>query len=99
MVSRWSHDNYVVNASKDEVSKVFVENYLPPDKAAHSFNPIVINTGSKLIVVDTGLGPANFEQSKGKLGQFQTNLAAAGIDRNNVDTVIISHFHGISTDF
>jgi glyoxylase-like metal-dependent hydrolase (beta-lactamase superfamily II) len=94
MVSRWSHDNYVVNASKDEVSKVFVENYLPPDKAAHSFNPIVINTGSKLIVVDTGLGPANFEQSKGKLGQFQTNLAAAGIDRNNVDTVIISHFHG-----
>ena len=87
-------DNYVVNASKDEVSKVFVENYLPPDKATHSFNPIVINTGSKLIVVDTGLGPANFEQSKGKVGQFQTNLAAAGIDRNNVDTVIISHFHG-----
>ncbi len=87
-------DNYVVNASKDEVSKVFVENYLPPDKAAHSFNPIVINTGSKLIVVDTGLGPANFEQSKGRVGQFQTNLAAAGIDRNNVDTVIISHFHG-----
>jgi len=87
-------DNYVVNASKDEVSKVFVENYLPPDKAAHSFNPIVINTGSKLIVVDTGLGPANFEQSKGKVGQFQTNLAAAGIDRNTVDTVIISHFHG-----
>jgi glyoxylase-like metal-dependent hydrolase (beta-lactamase superfamily II) len=86
-------DNYVVNASKDEVGKVFAENFLPPDKATHSYNPIVINTGSKLVVVDTGLGPATLEQSKGTLGQFQTNLAAAGIDRNNVDTVIISHFH------
>ena len=86
-------DNYVVNAPKDEVGKVFVENHLPPDKAIHSYNPMVINTGSKLILVDTGLGPAQFEQSKGTLGQFQTNLAAAGIDHNNVDTVIISHFH------
>jgi glyoxylase-like metal-dependent hydrolase (beta-lactamase superfamily II) len=87
-------DNYVVNASKDEVGKVFAENYLPPDKATHSYNPIVINTGSKLVVVDTGLGPATLQESKGTLGQFQTNLTAAGIDRNNVDTVIISHFHG-----
>ena len=87
-------DNYVVNASKDDVSKAFAESYLPPDKATQSYNPIVINTGSKLVVVDTGLGPATFEQSKGRVGQFQTNLAAAGIDRNNVDAVIISHFHG-----
>jgi glyoxylase-like metal-dependent hydrolase (beta-lactamase superfamily II) len=87
-------DNYVVNASKDEVSKAFADNYMPSDKATHSYSPIVINTGSKLVVVDTGLGPATYEQSKGKVGQFQTNLAAAGIDRNSVDTVIISHFHG-----
>jgi glyoxylase-like metal-dependent hydrolase (beta-lactamase superfamily II) len=87
-------DNYVANASKDEVSKAFADNYMPPDKATHSYSPIVINTGSKLVVVDTGLGPATFEQSKGKAGQFQTNLVAAGIDRNSVDTVIISHFHG-----
>ena len=35
-----------------------------------------------------------FEQSKGAVGQYHTNLQAAGIDRNAVDTVIISHFHG-----
>ncbi len=35
-----------------------------------------------------------YEQRKGIVGQFHTNLAAAGIDRNAVDTVIISHFHG-----
>jgi glyoxylase-like metal-dependent hydrolase (beta-lactamase superfamily II) len=87
-------DNYVANASKDDVSKAFAENYMPPDKPTHSYSPIVINTGSKLVVVDTGLGPATYEQSKGKVGQFQMNLAAAGIDRNSVDMVIISHFHG-----
>jgi glyoxylase-like metal-dependent hydrolase (beta-lactamase superfamily II) len=87
-------DNYVANASKEEVSKAFADNYMPADKATQSYSPIVVNTGSKLIVIDTGLGPATYESSKGKLGQFQTNLAAADIDRNNVDTVIISHFHG-----
>ena len=48
----------------------------------------------KLVVIDTGTGEANFERSKGVGGQFQTNLKAAGIDRNAVDMVIISHFHG-----
>ena len=58
------------------------------------FTPVVVNTGSKLVVIDTGLGPAQYEQSKGAVGQFHANLAAAGIDRNAVDAVIISHFHG-----
>jgi glyoxylase-like metal-dependent hydrolase (beta-lactamase superfamily II) len=87
-------DNYVANASKEEVSKAFADNYMPPDKATQSYSPIVVNTGSKLVVIDTGLGPTTYEQSKGRLGQFQTNLAAAEIDRNNVDIVIVSHFHG-----
>ena len=64
------------------------------DKLTAPFTPVVVNTGGKLVVIDTGFGPATFEQTKGALGQFQSNLAAAGIDRNAVDTVIISHFHG-----
>jgi glyoxylase-like metal-dependent hydrolase (beta-lactamase superfamily II) len=58
------------------------------------YNPVVVNTGSKLVVIDTGTGEATFERSKGATGQFQRNLAAAGIDRNAVDVVLISHFHG-----
>ena len=58
------------------------------------YTPVVVNTGSKLVVIDTGTGEANFERTKGVAGQFVKNLAAAGIDRNQVDTVIISHFHG-----
>ncbi len=65
-----------------------------PDEIAVPYTPIVVNTGSKLVVIDTGTGEANFERSKGVAGQFHSNLKAAGIDRNQVDTVIISHFHG-----
>jgi glyoxylase-like metal-dependent hydrolase (beta-lactamase superfamily II) len=32
--------------------------------------------------------------SKGAVGQFATNMAAAGVDPKAVDMVVISHFHG-----
>jgi glyoxylase-like metal-dependent hydrolase (beta-lactamase superfamily II) len=60
----------------------------------HAYTPVVVNTGSKLVAIDTGLGLGMFEQSKGAVGQYHSNLQAAGIDRNAVDVVIISHFHG-----
>jgi glyoxylase-like metal-dependent hydrolase (beta-lactamase superfamily II) len=58
------------------------------------YNPIVVNTGSRLVLIDTGGGEATFKNSKGMAGQLMTNLAAAGIDANAIDTVIISHYHG-----
>src|SRR5262249_4226792 len=86
-------DNYVGNASKSEVNAALAANHLPPDKVSHSYSPAVVNTGSKLVVTDTGLGLGMHQQSKGAGGQFHGNLAAAGIDPNAVDVVIISHFH------
>lgn len=89
-------DGFVANKSREEVNKGLGEAFLSPapDMIAVPYTPIVVNTGSKLVVIDTGTGEANFERSKGAAGQFQNNLKAAGIDRNQVDTVIISHFHG-----
>jgi glyoxylase-like metal-dependent hydrolase (beta-lactamase superfamily II) len=87
-------DGYVTNAPIAEVQKALEEVYIPHGQMIHHYSPIVVNTGSKLIVIDTGLGAHTFKQTKGVLGQFMTNLAAAGIDRNAVDQVIISHFHG-----
>src|SRR5690606_26764244 len=48
----------------------------------------------RLVAIDAGLGPAMFEKSKGRVGQYQANLKAAGIDPKTVDVVVISHFHG-----
>jgi glyoxylase-like metal-dependent hydrolase (beta-lactamase superfamily II) len=87
-------DSYVKNAKKDDVGAAFAAGYMDRDKVTAPFTPVVVDTGAKLVVIDTGNGPAQYEQSKGAVGQFHTNLAAAGIDRGAVDTVIISHFHG-----
>ena len=87
-------DTYVANAPKDAVNAALAANYLPTDKATHFYAPIVVNTGSKLVVIDTGLGPTVFQNSKGMAGQFHSNIAASGIALDKIDTVIISHFHG-----
>jgi len=87
-------DAYVANAPKPDVNAALEADFLAKDKVTHAYTPIVINTGSKLVAIDTGLGLGMFEQSKGAVGQYHSNLQAAGIDRNVVDVVIISHFHG-----
>ena len=87
-------DNFLRNASRGQWGPALSSVYMDPENPAFVFTPIVVNTGSKLVVMDTGNGVGAYEQSKGTLGQFQTNLAAAGIDAKSVDTVVISHFHG-----
>jgi len=87
-------DAYVANAPKADVNAALEADFLAKDKVTHPYTPVVINTGSKLVAIDTGLGLGMFEQSKGAVGQYHSNLQAAGIDRNVVDVVIISHFHG-----
>jgi glyoxylase-like metal-dependent hydrolase (beta-lactamase superfamily II) len=87
-------DNIVVNAKREDVNAALAALHMEQDVFVTPYNPIVVNTGSKLVVIDTGLGEAAFNASKGANGQFLTNLAAAGIDANAVDAVIISHYHG-----
>ncbi len=55
-----------------------------------SFNAFLINTGSKLVLVDTGAG-SNFGPTLGKLA---TNLKAAGYLPEQIDEIYITHMHG-----
>ena len=87
-------DDIVTNVKREEVNAALVAAHREPDVFVTPYNPIVVNTGQKLVVIDTGLGEAGFKASKGANGQFLTNLAAAGIDPKAIDTVIISHYHG-----
>ena len=54
------------------------------------FNTTLVNTGSKLVLLDTGNGPGRGPT----VGLVAANLAAAGVDPKTIDTVVISHFHG-----
>jgi glyoxylase-like metal-dependent hydrolase (beta-lactamase superfamily II) len=87
-------DKFVVNVSKDEAIKAAVAAYMPEGKVTIPFSPMIVNTGSKLVAIDTGNGLGANAASKGAVGQARLNMEAAGIDPKQIDIVIISHFHG-----
>ncbi len=87
-------EDHVTNIKRDVVNAALAEVFMEKDMMTTPYNPICVNTGAKLCVIDTGTGEANYKKSNGVGGQFVTNLAAAGIDRGAIDTVIISHYHG-----
>jgi len=91
-------DGFVLNAKKDKVNAALEKAFLPRDKVTVQFAPLVINTGGKLVVIDPGNGAAANATSKGAVGQFASNLAAAGINPKDVDMVVISHFHSDHVD-
>ena len=70
-------------------AKTLEANFLPADKVPTSVNAWLVNTGDKLILVDTGaanvLAPT--------LGQLVKNLAATGVDPGAVDMVVLTHMH------
>jgi len=85
---------FVLNVKPEEVNAALREAYMEPGVFIGPYNPIVLNTGTRLVLVDTGTSEANYIASKGVAGQLLTNMAASGIDPKAVDTVIISHYHG-----
>lgn len=86
-------DNFVRNASKQDIGAALQAGFMGTDTLATPYNPLVVNTGSKLVLIDAGLGAAAFDQSKGTLGQLASNLNAAGLQASAFDAVIITHCH------
>jgi glyoxylase-like metal-dependent hydrolase (beta-lactamase superfamily II) len=87
-------DAYTTNVPKAAVNAALEKAFLPKDQITTFFAPLVLNIGGKLVVIDTGNGAAAFAASKGNVGQFAGNMAAAGFDPKAIDMVVISHFHG-----
>jgi glyoxylase-like metal-dependent hydrolase (beta-lactamase superfamily II) len=86
-------DKFVANLSKDEALAAGEAAYMPKGMVTIPFNPQLINTGSKLVLIDTGNGIANFEASKGAVGRTLQNLQAAGVEAKKIDVVLLSHLH------
>src|SRR5664279_3929132 len=86
-------DTFVTNVPKEEALAAAEAAYMPKGMVTVPFNPQLINTGSKLVLIDSGNGAANFEPSKGAVGRTLQNLAAAGVDAKSIDIVLLSHLH------
>jgi len=82
-------DKFVRNAAYGDVQRAMADAFMPAEKLATPFTTLLVNTGAKLILLDTGTG-GQVAPTAGTLAQ---NLAAAGVDPKSIDTVVISHFH------
>ncbi len=81
---------FVRNISNEEVLAAAEAAYMPKGSIIAPFNPVVVNTGPKLVLIDTGYGPGLGPT----VGLLPATLAAAGFDPRTIDIVLISHMHG-----
>src|SRR5262245_33320580 len=82
-------EKFIKNVAWSDVQKTLADNFLPTDKLPLPFTPLLVNTGTKLILIDTGTAGQLAPTAPG----IGPTLAAAGIDPGSIDVILISHFH------
>jgi glyoxylase-like metal-dependent hydrolase (beta-lactamase superfamily II) len=82
-------DKMMSHITPDEVRKLLAESFesLPVET---SINAYLINTGSKLLLVDAGAGTL----FRGHGGRLLASLQAAGYSPSDIDAVLLTHLHG-----
>lgn len=80
---------YMKNISEKEVKKLSARMFLNSEKMPTSVNTYLINTGSKLVLVDAGNG-SSLDPNRGKMMQ---NIKASGYEPAQVDAIMITHMH------
>ena len=82
-------DRLLVGISPAEIQALLARNFQTP-KAETSINAFLINTGTKLLLVDTGAGK---DFGPGIAGSLQANIKAAGYRAEDIDAVLLTHIH------
>jgi glyoxylase-like metal-dependent hydrolase (beta-lactamase superfamily II) len=77
--------------SAPDMDKQLTDNFLPLENAVLEQNVLILNTGDRMVLFDTGMGSLKiFGPTTGKL---MTTLKQAGIDPKDIDAVVMSHAH------
>ena len=80
---------FVRNASGMAVNRALADAFLPPRIMPISFTALLVNTGTKLVLIDTGTAGQVVDTA----GVMIDNLSVAGVTPDKIDTILISHFH------
>ncbi|MEO0619964.1 MAG: MBL fold metallo-hydrolase [Pseudomonadota bacterium] len=83
------HPIFGQNQSADAVGAHMKANLLPADRMTIGFTPVIVNTGSQLVLFDTGNGSGR-GATRGHLAKA---VAAAGYKPEQIDIVVLTHFH------
>ena len=73
-----------LNVPAEEFAEVSAENFIPTDRAQFFFTPTVVDTGSGIVLFDTGVNAQGITAA----------LEAAGYAPGDVTIVVITHMHG-----
>jgi len=73
-----------MNVSPEEFAAASEAANIPADKVQFFFTPTIVNTGSELVLFDTGLNPEGITAA----------VEAAGYTTDQVDVVVLTHMHG-----
>ena len=74
----------------EQIGRMMTDHFLPTDNVVLDQNALVINTGDKLAVFETGMSSVKRNDAMGRL---VTSIKQAGIDPNDIDAVIPTHAH------
>ena len=78
------HNIFGLNVDDDAFAAASATANIPTDVSQFFFTPTIVNTGSELVLFDTGLSAAGMTVA----------LAAAGYTPDQVDVVVLTHMHG-----
>jgi glyoxylase-like metal-dependent hydrolase (beta-lactamase superfamily II) len=83
-------EGFIRNAELPAVQKALADAGMAADAVTIPFTTLVVNDGRKLTLIDTGNGNSGAPTS----GTWMANFRAAGFTPEQVDQIVISHFHG-----
>jgi glyoxylase-like metal-dependent hydrolase (beta-lactamase superfamily II) len=83
--------NLATNADPAEVATWLDDMFLPPDEMVWPVNVVVVRSGGRTILIDSGLGDQQPDFKRA--GRWAQRLAAAGIDLASVTDVVLTHMH------
>jgi glyoxylase-like metal-dependent hydrolase (beta-lactamase superfamily II) len=79
---------FFANVEQDELEPALRAGNWPLDRVSSPYTSLYVDTGDHRVLVDTGAG--EFFPTTGRLAR---NLERAGVDRGEIDQVLITHAH------
>lgn len=83
------HPIFGQNTTQDEVAKLAEQNFLPGNRMEIAFTPIIVNTGNEVVMFDAGNGNGR----RPNAGHLAKTLGLAGYSADQIDIVVLTHFH------
>lgn len=81
---------FLLNKSEAEIAQISAAANLPASQLENGFTPTIVNTGTQLVLFDTGFGAFGHDKGAGKL---RAHLALAGYAPEDIDIVAFTHVH------